>query len=140
MAINISAIELNSSLQKVWHALTDPEMVKQWQFGSELVTDCRVGSSIRFTTAWEGKVFEQWGNIVEVVPEQLISYTLFAPRPGLEDKPENYFLMTYKINQKSPELVLLQIIQEDNRPGAKQEYPQGEENPILTSLKKLVEA
>ena len=33
----------------------------------------------------------------------------------------------------------LQIIQEDNRPNAIQEEPQGEENPVLMSLKKLAE-
>jgi hypothetical protein len=33
----------------------------------------------------------------------------------------------------------LEIIQEDNRPNAVQEEPQGEENPILQSLKKLAE-
>jgi hypothetical protein len=33
----------------------------------------------------------------------------------------------------------LEIIQEDNRPNAVQEEPQGEENPILQSLKHSVE-
>ena len=33
----------------------------------------------------------------------------------------------------------LAIIQEDNRPNAVQEEPQGEENPVLKSLKDLTE-
>ena len=33
----------------------------------------------------------------------------------------------------------LDIIQEDNRPGAVQEEPQGEENPVLNLLKQLAE-
>jgi hypothetical protein len=33
----------------------------------------------------------------------------------------------------------LEIIQEDNRPNAVQEEPQGEENPILKSLKEIAE-
>jgi hypothetical protein len=33
----------------------------------------------------------------------------------------------------------LEIVQEDNRPNAKQEEPQGEENPVLQSLKKIAE-
>jgi hypothetical protein len=33
----------------------------------------------------------------------------------------------------------LEIIQEDNRPNAVQEEPQGEENPILQSLKQIAE-
>lgn len=33
----------------------------------------------------------------------------------------------------------LEIVQEDNRPAAKQEEPQGEENPVLKMLKELIE-
>lgn len=33
----------------------------------------------------------------------------------------------------------IRIIQQDNRPGAVQEEPQGDENPILQALKALIE-
>ena len=138
MATNISTIVLNAPIKKVWNALTQPELVKQWQYGSDLITDWKVGNEIRFRNEWEGQVFEQWGTVLEVVPDQKIKYSLFFPRPELEDKPENYFIMIYvltKENQKTK----LEIIQEDNRPGAVQEEPQGEENPILQSLKALIE-
>ena len=32
------------------------------------------------------------------------------------------------------------MIQEDNRPGAVQEKPEGEENPVLAALKSLAES
>ena len=139
MATNISTILLNAPIEKVWNALTQPELVKQWQYGSDLITDWEVGNEIRFRNEWEGQVFEQWGTVLEVVPDQKIRYSLFFPRPELEDKPENYFIMIYvltKENQKTK----LEIIQEDNRPGAVQEEPQGEENPILQGLKAIIEA
>ena len=75
--------------------LTKPALVKLWQYGSDLITNWEVGSIIRFRTEWEGKVFEQWGEVLEVKPPELLKYSLFAPRPGLEDKPENYFIMSY---------------------------------------------
>lgn len=139
MATNISTIVLNSSKEKVWNALTQPELVKQWQYGSELITDWKSGSEIRFRNEWEGQVFEQWGTVLEILPYQKISYSLFFPRPGLEDKPENYFIMNYLLSEEK-EKTKLEIIQEDNRPGAKQEENQGEENPILQALKLLVES
>ena len=138
MATNISTIIINAPIEKVWEALTKPELVKQWQYGSDLITDWKVGSDIKFRAEWEGKVFEQWGKVLEIIPQQLISYSLFAPRPGLEDKPENYFIMDYKMSKESGG-VKLDIIQEDNREGAVQEAPQGEENPVLSALKNLVE-
>lgn len=138
MATNISTTILNASIEEVWNALTKPDLVKQWQYGSELITDWKTGNEIRFRNEWEGQVFEQWGSILEIVPNQKIKYSLFFPRPELEDKPENYYIMSYILSEESNK-VKLQIIQEDNRPGAVQEEPQGDENPILQSLKTLVE-
>ena len=139
MAKNLSTLTLHTTVQKVWDALINPELVKQWQYGSNLVTDWKVGSSIRFSTPWEGKTFEQWGIVLEMIPHKKISYSLFAPAPGREDKPENYFIMNFSLTEVNGN-VKLEIIQEDNRPGAKQEAVQGEENPVLKGLKALIES
>lgn len=138
MATNISVIHINASKEKVWHTITNPAMVKLWQYGSDLITTWQVGSSIRFSTEWQGKLFEQWGQVLELVPNQLVKYSLFAPRPDLEDKPENYFIMHYVLTGENG-ITTLTIIQEDNRPNAAQEAPQGEENPVLQLLKQIAE-
>jgi uncharacterized protein YndB with AHSA1/START domain len=139
MATNISTIKINASVQRVWDTITKPELVRLWQYGSDLLTTWEVGNDIRFRAEWEGKVFEQWGRILEMKPNELVKYSLFAPRPGLEDKPENYFIMSYVLTNNNGQTTL-QIMQEDNRPNAVQEEPQGEENPVLKALKQLAEA
>ncbi|MEO7445160.1 MAG: SRPBCC domain-containing protein [Ferruginibacter sp.] len=138
MATNISTIHINATQSKVWDTLTNPVLVKEWQYGSDLVTTWETGSDIRFSTEWEGNIFEQWGKILEVRTGELLKYSLFAPRPGLEDEPENYFIMSYVLTPENGQ-TKLEIIQEDNRPGAIQEAPQGEENPILQSLREVAE-
>jgi len=138
MAKNISTIMINAPLQKVWDTVTKPELVKLWQYGSDLLTTWEIGSDIKFRTAWEDKVFEQWGKVLVVKPNELVKYSLFAPRPGLKDRPENYFIMNYVLTTQNGQ-TKLEIIQEDNRPNAVQEEPQGEENPILQSLKQIAE-
>src|SRR5216683_1166293 len=52
MAKNISTVVIKAPVQKVWDALTMPEFVKQWQYGSDLITDWKPGSDIRFRTEW----------------------------------------------------------------------------------------
>lgn len=138
MATNISSIIIIAPIHKIWDTLTKPELVKKWQYGCDLTTDWKVGSEIRFKAEWEGKVFEQWGKVLELLPYQKIRYSLFAPRPDLEDKPENYFIMEYVLIKEKGG-VRLEIIQEDNRQGAVQEEPQGEGNPVLIALKSLAE-
>ncbi|MEP7197096.1 MAG: SRPBCC domain-containing protein [Saprospiraceae bacterium] len=138
MATNISRITINATAKKVWDSLTKPEYVKLWQFGSYLQTNWEIGSKIKFVTEWEGNTFEQWGTVLEFSPTQKLRYSLFAPRPGLEDRPENYFEMIYSLSSENGQ-TKLEIVQEDNRPNAIQEDEQGEENPILKMLKELAE-
>ncbi len=138
MATNISKITINAITQKVWDTLTKPELVKLWQFGSDLQTNWEIDSEIKFITEWEGQIFKQWGTVLEMQQNKLIKYSLFAPRPDLEYKPENCFIMSYVLKDDNGK-TKLEIIQEDNRPNAVQEEEQGEENPILRSLKKVAE-
>ncbi len=139
MATNISRITINATQQKVWNILTKPEFVKLWQYGSDLQTNWNAGSKIKFVTEWEGKIFEQWGTVLEFTPITKLRYSLFAPRPDLEDKPENYFEMVYTLTEQNG-MTNLEIIQEDNRPNAAQEELQGEGNPVLKMLKEIAEA
>ena len=138
MPVNQSIILINAPLQRVWEVVTQAAYVKQWQFGSDLITDWSIGSSIRFKTEWQGKVFEQWGSVLQFDAPHVLKYSLFAPRPDLEDRPENYFTMTYLLTAVDGQ-TKLEILQEDNRVGAKQEPVQGEENPILKGLKAIAE-
>jgi hypothetical protein len=75
-----------------------------------------------------------------VIPGKLIRYSLFAPNPGLEDIPENYFIMSYVLTPESEGVLKLEILQEDNRP-IPERHDEGndEENPVLLALKNLVE-
>jgi uncharacterized protein YndB with AHSA1/START domain len=139
MATNISSILIEASKEQVWQVLTQPEMVKEWQYGSDLLTAWTEGSEIRFSTEWQGKIFEQWGKVLEFKPFSIIRYSLFAPAPGREDIAENYFIMTYLLKPENGS-IMLNIIQEDNRADAVQEEPQGEENPLLQALKNLAES
>lgn len=135
---SISKITIHATAFQVWQALTQPELVKKWQYGSDLNTDWQIGSPILFRNEWDGNVYEQKGIVLAVKPYQLIQYTLFAPRPGLEDKPENYFTMTYSLEEIDGK-TMLTITQDDPREQVQQEQAEESDNGILVGLKKLVE-
>lgn len=52
-----------------------------------------------------------------MIPDQRIRYSLFAPQPGLEDRPEHYFVMTYKLDEHDGATTVT-IVMDDTRPGA----------------------
>jgi len=133
-----SKVIIDAPASRVWKALTKPELVKQWQYGTDLSTDWQIGSPITFRNEWEGTIYEQKGTILEIEPNKLMKYTLFAPRPGLEDKPENYFTMTYSLEEADGKTILT-IIQDDPREQIPQEQADENENSVLDGLKKLVE-
>jgi len=60
-------IIVEASTEKVFDALTKPELIKLWQYGRVVTTDWQVGGNIKFTSEWEGRAetSEQWGTILE---------------------------------------------------------------------------
>lgn len=129
--------------EAVWTALTVPALVARWQYGSVLATDWRVGGPLRFTTEWEGQIFEQWGTVLSFDEPTQLHYSLFAPRPGLADVPENYFTMTYALAREG-DATTVTITHDDPRvsdePDSGGENDGAESNPVLVALKDVAES
>jgi uncharacterized protein YndB with AHSA1/START domain len=134
-----STVKILAPAKKVWLALTSPGLVKQWQYGSDLLTTWEVGASIVFRNEWDGRVFEQKGTVLEFSPELRLKYSLFVPRPDLQDIPEHYFFMTYELAECDGITSLL-VRQEYPRPSLPDESSGGNDGPdVLSQLKELVE-
>jgi uncharacterized protein YndB with AHSA1/START domain len=134
-----STVKIRAPAKKVWLALTSPGLVKQWQYGSDLLTTWEVGSPIVFRNEWNGQVFQQKGTVLEFSPESRLKYSLFFPQPDVQDTPENHFFMTYELTESDGATSLL-VRQEDPRPSAADESAGGEQGPdVLSVLKELVE-
>ena len=140
MKTSDSIVKSIAPTRKVWLALTVPDLDKQWQYGSDLLTTWEVGTPIIFRNEWNGQVFEQKGNVLEFSPESRLKYSLFFARPDLQDTPEHYFFMTYELTEIEDVTSLL-VRQEDPRPSPPSESTGGDEGPdVLSCLKELVEA
>jgi uncharacterized protein YndB with AHSA1/START domain len=100
-------IKLNASVSEVWEALTNPEITKKYMFGSEVVSDWKVGSSLEWKGMSEGKeVVYVKGNIVEIVQGRLLQFTTFDPNSRLEDIPSNYTTVKYELSRENDHTVL----------------------------------
>ncbi len=139
MKTSDSIVKILAPASKVWLALTVPELVKQWQYGADLLTTWEPGTPIVFWNEWNGQTFEQEGTVIEFTPESRLKYSLFAPRPDLQDIPEHHFFMTYELTESGGATSVL-IRQEDPRPSPPDESSGVEEGPdVLSLLKELVE-
>ena len=95
-----TSIIINADASKVWDALTNPEIIKQYLFGTETITDWKPGSDIIFQGEYQGKKYHDKGIVRENILNQHLSYNYWTAFSGLEDKPENYSLVTYLLVDK----------------------------------------
>jgi uncharacterized protein YndB with AHSA1/START domain len=136
--ISKSTVSINSPVSKVWQALTDPAMIKQYLFGTEAVSDWKAGSSITYKGVWEGKSYEDKGKVLEVIPEKLLVTSYWSSMTGDADIPENYKKVTYELESKGDQTVL--TIQNDNNASqADSDHSAQNWNVVLDGLKKLLE-
>ena len=89
--------EIDAPPEKVWRALTDPEIIKKYMFGSEVKTDWKPGSPITWKGEFEGRAYEDKGEIISVEPGRRLEVTHFSPLTGQEDRPENYHRVRYDL-------------------------------------------
>jgi len=129
---------INAPASKVWEALTKPELIKQYMFGTDVISDWKVGSPIIYRGEWQGKPFEDKGKILEMERERSLVSTHWSPLSGMPDTPENYHKVSYRLKEMDgrTEVTLTQ----DNNANEK-EKADSEQNwrQMLEGLKKLLE-
>ena len=79
--------------QRVWTALTDPELVRQYFMGATVKTDWHVGHPITFSGTWKDKPYEDKGEVLAFAPEKELSFSHWSPLSGSEDVPDNYHVV-----------------------------------------------
>jgi uncharacterized protein YndB with AHSA1/START domain len=83
-------ININASVSQVWDALTKPDLIQQYLFGTDVTTDWKVGSPITYKGIWEGKAYEDKGKVLQIETGKLLVSTFWSSLSGLPDIPENY--------------------------------------------------
>jgi len=130
--------EIDAPASKVWDALTKPELIKQYFFGTEAISDWKKGSRLYFRGEWEGKKYEDKGTILETNPPKLFRYSYWSSMSGIEDKPENYVTVTYDLKEENGKTRL--TITQENIPDEKTKAHSEENwNKVVSDLKNLVE-
>ena len=134
-----SEISIKAPVSKVWQALTDPAIIKQYLFGTDTVTDWKKGSSITYTGEWQGKPYTDKGKIIDIVPEKLLHTTYLSGNSGKEDKPENYANVVYELKLDG-DTTKVSISQDNIDDEAGVEHMKQNWGMVLDGMKKLLEA
>jgi uncharacterized protein YndB with AHSA1/START domain len=130
---------INAPAGRVWEALTKPELIKQYLFGTEVTTDWQVGNSIRYKGIWQGKPYEDKGEILQFDPGKRIVSTFWSALAGLPDTPENYKTVTYELSPEGAG-TRLTILQDNNASEEEAQHSEQNWTMVLDGIKKLIES
>ena len=130
--------EISASPAQVWEVLTDPEQIKKFMFGAEVKTDWQPGSPIVWQGVYEGKEYEDKGEILEVDPGRLLKVTHYSPLTGQPDVPENYHTLTYELAERGTS-THLSLSQDNNASEEEAEHSRGMWEMLVSGVKEAAE-
>ncbi len=141
MSYSTSAtIDIHAPRNLVWRALTEPALVKQYFFGTNLETTWALGSDLFFRGEWEGKPYEDRGTVIAFAPEKTLSYNYWSAFSGKEDKPELRHLIRFDLEDAPGGGVRLKIDQSNIDTQEHADHSAKNWQGVLAELKKFVEA
>jgi uncharacterized protein YndB with AHSA1/START domain len=129
---------IDASPETDWEALTDPDTIKQYFFGSEIRTDWEVGSPIVFRGEWEGETYRDEGEIRRFEPERVLEYTHWSPLSGKPDVPRHYLTVTWELTEVAAG-TRLTLTQGNNDSEGARDHSEEKWGLVLGNLKVLLE-
>ncbi|GAA5190412.1 hypothetical protein GCM10023346_07380 [Arthrobacter gyeryongensis] len=133
-----STITIHASADRVWSVLTDPQAIKEFMFGTEVLTDWSVGGPIAWRGVWKGKDYEDKGVILEFEPGKRLVNTHFSPLSGQDDAPENYHTLTWTLEPEDG-LTKLTLAQDNNASADEAAHSKGMWDSLVESVKRIAE-
>lgn len=134
-----AAVDIAATPQRVWTALTDPDEIEKYMFGSRVETDWKPGSSIVWKGEYEGRQYEDKGQVIEVQPGRRLVVTHFSPLSGRPDEPGNYHTVSYEL-RGSGDSTRVELSQDNNGSAEEAEHSAANWQLMLDGLKQHLES
>ena len=130
---------VSASPQQVWDALTDPDAIATYMMGAKVETDWEEGSPITWSGEYDGRSYQDKGEILDVVENRRLRVTHYSPLSGEDDVPENYHTLDYRLDDQGDATVL--TLDQDGNDSAEQaeQFSQNWQQ-MLDGLKEYVES
>jgi uncharacterized protein YndB with AHSA1/START domain len=124
--------------ERVWAALTDPEQIAVYMQGSHVETTWVVGSPITWDGEYDGRAYQDKGEVLTYDQPNVLSVTHYSPMMGQPDEPENYHTLVYTLSA-SDDGTHLELTQDGNESEEQAEQFSQNWQTMLDGLKAHVE-
>ena len=133
-----ATITIGARPREVWTALVDPAAIKQYMFGTAVESEWRPGSPIVWRGEWQGRTYEDKGQILTLQPERVLQYTHFSPLSGLPDEPGNYHTVTVDLSPEGTG-TRVTLTQDGSSTAEARDHSQENWSAMLSALRQYVE-
>jgi uncharacterized protein YndB with AHSA1/START domain len=103
--------------EEVWEALTSREGMKAYMMGAEVETDWQVGSPITMKGEYQGRSFEDTGEVRSFEPVRRLAYT---HRSGGDPAKEH--LVTFELKPVGEDSTAVVVVQDGGSDEQKAQY------------------
>ena len=86
-----------ASTQEVWHALTDPTLIREYFMGATVTSDWTVGDVITWSGEWSGHGYADKGLILALEPHQRLSFSHWSALSGTNDDVEHRHIIDIRL-------------------------------------------
>jgi uncharacterized protein YndB with AHSA1/START domain len=95
----VKSIEISASINNVWRALTEPDLIAQWMGGARVEAKWELGGDITFTGEMPNfnKTYRDRGTVLTIEREKLLKYSHWSEISRLPDAPENRTVITFSL-------------------------------------------
>lgn len=132
------SLTIHAPIGEVWNALRDPEMIRQYMFGTIVRSGWRSGDIITWEGEWQGKPYKDHGKIIVSEDCHRLVYTHFSPLSGKPDLPENYHTITFELDGDGKRTIVT-LSQDNNRNEQDREHAEKNWMMVLEKLKSILE-
>lgn len=132
------SVLIDASPEKVWKAITTPELIAKYLYGTKVTSDWKEGSSITYEGVHNGTAYHDKGTIKKLQPNEVFASTYWSSMGGKEDKPENYNLVTYTLEELGDKTRVI-LTQDNIASDSEMMHAATNWNGVLAELKILAE-
>jgi uncharacterized protein YndB with AHSA1/START domain len=129
---------IDAPADKVWKALTTPELISKYMFDTKVTTDWQEGSSIIYEGEYNDTVYHDKGVIKKFEPNKVFAATYWSSMSNKEDLPENYNLVTYAL-EEGHNSTTVHLTQDNIATDQERLHTLTNWNGVLAELKKVAE-
>lgn len=122
----------------MWAALTDPAQIAVYMEGSQVTTDWQVGSPITWDGEYQGRAYQDKGEVLTHDEPRELSVTHYSPMMGQPDEPESYHTLVYTLEAEG-DGTHLTLTQDGNESEEQAEQFSRNWQQMLDGLKEHVE-